>query len=119
MTFSEINARTAPLFSKFGILKVHDVQFQLLSFVYDCHYKLAPVYFHSYFKPSSEVHNYNTRMASRGDLFLQRKKYISVWDYMYTIHWRKIVEHASSVTEELIISFSFQIRTENIFIVKL
>ena len=74
MIFSEINAHTAPLFSQLGILKVHDVhQFQLLSFVYDCHYKIAPAHFHSYFKPSSEVHNYNTRMASRGDLILQRK----------------------------------------------
>ena len=36
MTFSEINAHTAPLFSQLGILKVHDVhQFHLLSFVYD------------------------------------------------------------------------------------
>ena len=74
MTFSEINAHTAPLFSQLGILKIHDVhQFQLLSFVYDCHYKIAPAHFHCYFKPSSDVHNYNTRMASRGDLFLQRK----------------------------------------------
>ena len=31
---------------------------------------------------------------------------------MYTIRWRKIVEHASSVTEELTIIFSSQIRTE-------
>ena len=73
MTFM-CNAHTAPLFSHPGILKVHDVhQFHLLSFVYYCHYKIAPAHFHSYFKPSSEVHNYNTRMASRGDLFLQRK----------------------------------------------
>ena len=57
MTFSEINAHTALLFSQLGILKVHDVhQFQLLSFVYACHCRLAPVQFHSYFKPSSEVH---------------------------------------------------------------
>ena len=74
MTFSDINAHTAPLFSQLGILKVHDVhQFQMVSFVYDCHYKLAPVHFHFYFKPSSEVHDYNTCMASRGDLFLERK----------------------------------------------
>ena len=67
MTFSEINAHTAPLFSQLGILKVHDVhQCQLLSFVDDCHAKLAPVHFHSYFKPSFEVHNYNTRMVSKG-----------------------------------------------------
>ena len=53
MTFSEINAHTASLSSQLGILNVHEAhQFQLLSFVYDCHdYKLAPIHFHSYFNP--------------------------------------------------------------------
>ena len=79
MTFSEINACTAPLFSQLGILKVHGVhQFHLLSFVYDCHYKIAPAHFHSYFKPSSEVHNYNTCMASRGDLFCTGTRHFSL-----------------------------------------
>ena len=79
MTFGEINAHTAPLSSQLGILKVHDVhQFQLLSFVYDCHYKLAPVHFHSYFKPRSEVHNCNTSMVSRGDLFSKGKIHFSM-----------------------------------------
>ena len=79
MTYSEINAHTAPFFSQLGILKVHDIhQFQLLSFVYDCHNKIAPAHFHSYFKPSSAVHNYNARMASRGGLFLQRKIHFSI-----------------------------------------
>ena len=91
MTFSEINAHTAPLFSQLGILKIHDVhQFQLLSFVYDCHYKIAPAHFHCYFKPSSDVHNYNTRMASRGDLFLQRKHTFQYGiRYIGCIHRRK------------------------------
>ena len=38
---------------------------------------------------------------------------------MYTIHWCKIVEHDSSVTQELNIIFSFRIRTKNIFIIEL
>ena len=81
MTFSEVNAHTTPLFSQLGILKVHDVdQFQLLSFVYACHYKLAPVHFHSYFKPSAEVHNYSTRTASRVIFFSKGNNYISVWN---------------------------------------
>ena len=29
--------------------------------------------FHDYFTPSSERHTYNTRLASRGDLFLERR----------------------------------------------
>ena len=67
MTFSEINAHTAPRFSQLGILQVHDVhQFQLLSFVYDCHYKMAPAHFHYYFKPSSEVHTVFPLFSPRG-----------------------------------------------------
>ena len=48
-------------------------QLQLLSFVYDCHNKLSPVHFQEYFVPCSQVHRFNTRLASRGDLFLERK----------------------------------------------
>ena len=48
-------------------------ELQLISFMYDCHNHLAPTHFHSYFTPSSEVHGYNTSLASRGDLFLSRK----------------------------------------------
>ena len=35
--------------------------------------KFAPVYFHDYFVQCSQVHNFNTRLASRGGLFLERK----------------------------------------------
>ena len=48
-------------------------EFQLLSFMYDCQNHLAPTHFHSYFTLIFEVHGYNTRLASRGDLFLTRK----------------------------------------------
>ena len=41
--------------------------------MYDCQNNLTPIHFHSYFTLSSEVHGYNTRLASRGDLFLSRK----------------------------------------------
>ena len=48
-------------------------QLQLLSFVCDCLNKTAPVFFHDYFTPNSERPTYNTRLASRGDLLLERK----------------------------------------------
>ena len=70
-----MNAHTVLLFSQLGILKVHDVhQFQLLSFVYDCHYKIAPAHFHSYFKPSSEVHNYIILAWPAGVIFFSKGK---------------------------------------------
>ena len=64
MTFNKANAHTNP------ILKIDDIrQLQLLSFVYDCLNKIAPIYFHGYFVPCSQVHNFNTRLAARGDFF--------------------------------------------------
>ena len=52
---------------------IHELQLKLLPFMYDCQNHLDLTHFHSYFTPSSEVHGYNTRLASRGDLFLTRK----------------------------------------------
>ena len=74
MNFKEPNSHTEPLFAQLQFLKIRDMhELQLLSFMYDCQNHLAPTHFHSYFTPSSEVHGYNTRLASGGDLFLSRK----------------------------------------------
>ena len=63
-----------PIFSKLELLKIEDIcQLQLLSFAFDCQNKIAPVYFHDYFVQCSQFHNFNTRLASHGDLFLERK----------------------------------------------
>ena len=70
MNFKESNSHTEPLFTQLQILKIrHMHELSLLSFMYH----LAPTHFHSYFTPSSEVHGYNTRLASTGDLFLTIK----------------------------------------------
>ena len=70
MNFKEPNSHTEPL----QFLKIRDMhELQLLSFMHDCQNHLAPTHFHSYFTRSSEVHGYNTRLASRGHLFLSRK----------------------------------------------
>ena len=74
MTFNKQNAHTTHIFANLEFLKFNDIrQLQLLSFVYDCQNKLAPIYFHDYFVQCSQVHHYSTRLASRGDLFLERK----------------------------------------------
>ena len=74
MTFNKMNAHTNPIFSQLEFLKTEDIRrLQLLSFVYDCLNKAVPVFFHDYFTPSSEGHNFNTRLASRVNLFLERK----------------------------------------------
>ena len=74
MNFKMPNSHTGPLFAQLQFLKMCDVhELQLLSFMCVCQNHLAPTHFQSYFTPSSEVHGDNTRLASRGDLFLTRK----------------------------------------------
>ena len=54
-----------PIFSKLELLKVVDIcQLQVLSFVFDCLNKIASVYFLDHFVQCSQVHNFNTRLAS-------------------------------------------------------
>ena len=74
LTFASKTDHTDPIFTNLEFLKIDSIrQLQLLSFVYDCHNKLAPIHFQEYFVPCSQVHRFNTRLASRGDLFLERK----------------------------------------------
>ena len=74
MTFNKVTEHSNPIFARLEFLKIEDIrQLQLLSFVYDCLNKTAPVYFHDYFVSCSQLHHFNTRLASRGDLFLERK----------------------------------------------
>ena len=65
MTFSKKTDHSNLLFSRLEFLKVDDIrQFQLLAFVYDCQNRLVPC---------AQTHSFNTRLAARGDLFLERK----------------------------------------------
>ena len=72
--FREPTARAEPLFKELNLLKIREIhELQLLSFVWDCQNNIAPTHFHSYFTHSYKVHSFNTRQASRADLFLTRK----------------------------------------------
>ena len=63
-----------PLFLKLGLLKLDDIfKLQLTSFVYTCISKLAPAVFDNYFNYISGIHDYSTRQAARGDIFVERK----------------------------------------------
>ena len=64
---------TEPLFAQLQFLEIRDMhELQLLSFIYDSR-GMTVTHFHSYFTSSFEVHGYNTKLASGGDLFLTRK----------------------------------------------
>ena len=51
-------------------MKLDDIfHLNILTFVVKAINKLSPIYFHNYFTPSSSVHRFETRQATRGDLF--------------------------------------------------
>ena len=71
MTFSDVMSQSGPLFHQLEILKLQDVHtLQTVSFVFNCMRDLWPDHFNSYFQENSTIHHYNTRQASREDLFV-------------------------------------------------
>ena len=74
ITFSGPIAHTSPLFLDLQILKPEDIYcLYICFFALECVNDIAPIHFRDYFTQISEFHQYNTRSASRGDLFLVRK----------------------------------------------
>ena len=74
ITFNKFAAPSTPIFSELKILKLYDLFYlKLLSFVYECINKTSPSYFHDYFTLLSSVHQYDTRQARMGGIFLNRR----------------------------------------------
>ena len=72
--FQNYAAPSSPIFSDLKILKLHDLfQLKLLSFVYECVNQITPANFHTYFDSLASVHQYCTRQATKGDIFLIQK----------------------------------------------
>ena len=71
ITFQDRFAHTTPLFSQLGLLKLFDIHsLQLLCFIYDCMKGQPLAYFSNFFIPVHSIHQYHTRQASKGDIFL-------------------------------------------------
>ena len=89
ITFNDSFSPSEPVFLKLGLLKPDDIfTLQLTSFVYACISKLAPAVFDNYFNYISNIYDYSTRQAARGDIFVERKN---------TIHYGiKSVRYAGS-----------------------
>ena len=74
ITLNDCFSPLEPLFLKLELLKLDDIfKLQLTSFVYACINKLAPAVFDNYFNYISNIHDYSTRQAARGDIFVERK----------------------------------------------
>ena len=114
--FNKRTAHSTLIFANIQLLKIDDIrQFQLLTFVYDCQNKLAPTYFHHYFVKCSQVHGYSTRLASRGDIFLERKNTfqygIRSIEYNGARLWNMIPSHIREASSPLV----FKTILKNIF----
>ena len=74
MSFEDYAAPSTPIFHYLKILKLHDLfQLKLLIIVHQCVNKISPPTFHTFFDSLSNVHQYGTRQATKGDIFLIQK----------------------------------------------
>ena len=66
-------AHTLPIFKDLKLLRIADIfKLRLFSFVYEAINKLAPDCFHNFFSLNSSIHCHDTRLSTRGDLFLAK-----------------------------------------------
>ena len=73
ITFNDRYTHTNPLFSQLKILKISDIlSFQLLSFIYQCQHDPPVSHFENLVIPLENVHNYGTRQATKGNLYLKQ-----------------------------------------------
>ena len=71
IAFETFTSPSTPIFSDLKLLKLQDLfHLKLLIFEYESIYKISPVYFHNFFETLASVHQYSTRKANKGDIFL-------------------------------------------------
>lgn len=72
-TYGEHTESALPLLNLLDVLTVHNVyRFQILKFTYLWHKGLLPKLFSNYFQYARNVHKYNTRYASRQNLYVKK-----------------------------------------------
>ena len=74
IAFKSFTSPSTPIFSDLKILKLYDLfELKLLTFVYESVSMISPVFFHNFFETLSSVHRYDTRQASKGDIFMTQE----------------------------------------------
>ena len=74
IAFKSFTSPSTPIFSDLKILKLYDLfELKLLTFVYESVNMISPVFFHNFFETLSSVHRYDTRQASKGDIFMTQE----------------------------------------------
>ncbi len=101
ISFESSNSHSSPIFKDLKILKLSDVfHLKLLTFVYESIHKISPSCFHNFFCLSSYVHQYSTRQASRGNLYLNQKNTVryglNSLGYLGAKLWNELPDHIRS-----------------------
>ena len=74
IAFKNFTSPSTPIFSELKILKLYDLSnLKLLTFVYESVNLISPTFFHNFFETLPSVHQYDTRLACRGDIFMMHK----------------------------------------------
>jgi len=74
ITFKNSSSPSTPIFYDLKILKLYDLfHLKLLTLVYECMNLISPIFFHNFFDNLTSVHQYNTRQACKGDIFMTQK----------------------------------------------
>ena len=74
ITFKNSSSPSTPIFYDLKILKLYDLfHLKLLTLVYECINLISPIFFHNFFDNLTSVHQYNTRQACKGDIFMTQK----------------------------------------------
>ena len=101
--YGEHTESAFPLLNLLDVLTVHDVyRFQILKFTYLRYKGLLPKLFSSYFQYASNAHKYNTRYASKQNLYvkmcelIQENKQSDMLHVLLRQSSLKVAEHSFS-----------------------
>ena len=71
IAFKSFTSPSIAIFSDLKILKLYDLfDLKFLTFIYESVNIISPLIFHNYFETLTAVHQYDTRQASKGDMFM-------------------------------------------------
>ena len=74
ISFQSRMSPSLPIFNDLKLLRLSDIfELRLLTFVFESVNKTSPDCYHNFFLFNSSVHQYSTRQASHGDLYLTQK----------------------------------------------
>ena len=99
ISFKDKYAHSTPLFYKLKLLELFDIHtLNLLSLVYECQNNQSIQPFDDFFTPLYSVHNYNTRQAFKGNIYVpgmnttqyEKRDLLDTLDQSYGTVWTRL-----------------------------